>query len=118
MLIIGDININNNSVEDFKQDYLNMLGENGLISYVNQTTCEEGGKGTGIDHIFGKSDVKELLFTRIIFNTCVIDRFPITLKIDISLNKYCDPEFKKYIDKRQHLHKIKGLYQGCKISTH
>ena len=56
-LLVGDMNINLFSDEDFAQDYLNILCKHNFVSYINSNTRVQGSSSSCIDHIFLKTSV-------------------------------------------------------------
>lgn len=86
-LLIGDININIHRHLDYVEEYLNILSEEGYVSYINKTTREEGNSTSCIDHIFIRSKGNSESFIPLIYHQKITDHFPIILHIDSGISK-------------------------------
>lgn len=101
-IFVGDININiNNSDLEYAQEYLNIMSEQGFISFINENTREEGNTKTCIDHIFIKTKELKNKLIPLIWDIKITDHYPIMLHYDLGLYKEKITEkinYKKYIN--------------------
>lgn len=81
-IFLGDININILDNNDYSEEYLNILAENGYISTINTYTREQRNSKSCIDHLFLKTEISLELFTPIVLHSCISDHYPIILQIN------------------------------------
>lgn len=86
-VLIGDININILDHKNFTQDYLNILHEEGYISYINDYTRVHENRKSCIDHIFVKTNtVSNNGLIPVIIQSSITDHYPIVLVMDFKSN--------------------------------
>lgn len=101
-ILAGDMNINILSeINDFVQDYLNILHTHGFVSYINKHTRIQNESKSCIDHFFVKCEMQSIKINSLIFEQNITDHFPIVLFLKLEKNRNTNvPEnqFKKYIN--------------------
>lgn len=85
-ILMGDLNINILSNNDFVDHYLNVLSEWNYISYINDFTRVDGDTRSCIDHIFIRT-TKETQIQPIIFRTDITDHYPVMAHICLPQNE-------------------------------
>lgn len=103
-VIVGDINIDLSSNEDYVQEYLNILGEYRFSSYINEYTRVFNNQKSIIDHFFVYSKTQSDNIIPIIYRTLVSDHYPIIMHLGNlgTQEKNSSSSYsKKYIDYRK-----------------
>lgn len=91
-LIVGDININILGEEEYAHNYLNIMGEHGFISAINNFTRIQGNSKSCIDHMFIKNKNEGYEYIPIIIETCITDHYSL-------LTQIISPERKQVLNK-------------------
>lgn len=107
-IIVGDMNLNimDNSNE-WCQDYLNILSENGYISTINTYTRVQGNSKSCLDHIFIKTNISYKFILPIVMETQISDHYPVLIQI------LCQPESELKVE-QSYNHKIHINYEKLK----
>lgn len=83
----GDINIDILDTQNgVTSEYLNIMADNGYLSYINKPTRVTLTSQTTVDHIFVRKPLKyNLLFTPIVLQCDITDHFAVMLEINLKI---------------------------------
>lgn len=112
-IFTGDINIDiNNKQDQLVNNYLNIMAQNGFLSYINKATRISDESESCIDHFFlrTKNVNENIKITPIIIQSAVTDHYPILIKIEENFkssssnksqikNTYSQIQYNKLINK-------------------
>lgn len=103
-IFMGDININIlNKQEQYVNNYLSILAENGLFPYVNKPTRVTENTNSIIDHIFVRKDkhfhLRNTGLNSYIFETNITDHYAVMLSIDLVKKRQTERTSKKIYKK-------------------
>lgn len=81
-ILLGDININLLKENEWTNNYINLLGSYGFISYINKNTRVDGNTCSNIDHIFiNKQNNNKLKLLPFILDISITDHYATSLNI-------------------------------------
>lgn len=80
-IFVGDVNINILDNNDFVHNYLNIMGEYGLMSVINTATRVEGESRSCIDHLFIRDNKQSFHYVPVVFESNITDHFSILMQL-------------------------------------
>lgn len=100
-LIVGDMNLDILDNNEYCQEYLNILAEQGYISAINTYTRVQANSKTCLDHIFLKTNIPRNNFVPVVLQVQITDHYPVLIQFcfcnDIQNTVYKN-RYKQYID--------------------